>query len=363
MNWIDKIATLLIAVLVLSACTDEQETHRQVPLMLAPYGQPGVEVATRALVSGYVKYTDLYPQPQMQQSSIGIYLVEKLNNTNTVGPLKAFTYNSTKGYWYSSVAIEENHNYEIYGFHPATGVSNNSSLNYTTPTAPVLTLPTLNACSATDVCVVVGVKRALNKTQAIEDSGIQLGDFSYTASENDNYVYLLMDHLFTCVNFEFKINDRYDELRDIRIRKVEITPETAKNVQVVVSLSPNTTGDNPITNVVYNETVLTDPAVPTVIYDKGDDGGRLNPTTALVIPSYVYVASDGSTSSYTLTTTYDVIDNADKVVRPACVANNKITLPNTLTRGKKYTFESVVAPTYLYQLSDNDLNNPVLTIN
>jgi hypothetical protein len=63
-------------------------------------------------------------------------------------------------------------------------------------------------------------------------------------------------------------------------------------------------------------------------------------------------------------TTYNVYDRKGNLIRKDCKAKNVLNLPTGgLTRGQKYTFNLTVNPTYLYVLSDPDLDNPTITVN
>ena len=69
---------------------------------------------------------------------------------------------------------------------------------------------------------------------------------------------------------------------------------------------------------------------------------------------------------YELHSTYDVYDRMDNLIRKGCVAVNKIDVRSRfnqdLKRGYMYTLNLTVMPTYLYVLSDPDLDNPTVTV-
>ena len=70
-----------------------------------------------------------------------------------------------------------------------------------------------------------------------------------------------------------------------------------------------------------------------------------------------------------LTSVYDVYDRKGNLIRKGCKATNTIVLQDLLTgqitteRGKRYTINLIVKPTYLYMLSEPDLDNPTVKIN
>ena len=62
-----------------------------------------------------------------------------------------------------------------------------------------------------------------------------------------------------------------------------------------------------------------------------------------------------------MVTTYDVYDRKGNLIRENSEATNK--LPNlAAVRGQKVQVNLTVNPTYLYVLSDPDLDNPTITI-
>ena len=82
------------------------------------------------------------------------------------------------------------------------------------------------------------------------------------------------------------------------------------------------------------------------------------------------VAPSATNTVYMLRTTYNVYDSKGNLIRKDCQAENKLTLSfekhqgkTSLDVGEKYTFNLTVNPTYLYVLSDPDLDNPSLKVN
>jgi hypothetical protein len=66
--------------------------------------------------------------------------------------------------------------------------------------------------------------------------------------------------------------------------------------------------------------------------------------------------------NFTLRTTFDVYDKEGNLTRKGAVAENKISLAAVdLAAGEVYTVNLTIRPTYLYVLSDPDLENPTIT--
>ena len=82
----------------------------------------------------------------------------------------------------------------------------------------------------------------------------------------------------------------------------------------------------------------------------------------------------GSTDNFVLRTTYDVYDTnvttahpEGNLIRKDCVAENKINTNliaelTQLRAGELFTVNLLIKPTFLYMLSEPDLDNPTITI-
>jgi hypothetical protein len=71
---------------------------------------------------------------------------------------------------------------------------------------------------------------------------------------------------------------------------------------------------------------------------------------------------------FKLRSTYDVFDKQENLIRQGCHAENTIDLRqhfgneiNTM-RGNRYSLTLTVQPTYLYMLSEPDLDDPTVTL-
>ena len=69
-----------------------------------------------------------------------------------------------------------------------------------------------------------------------------------------------------------------------------------------------------------------------------------------------------------LISTYDVYDKKGNLTRQNCTATNTINISNLFSgqtetlRGRRYTINLTINPTYLYMLSEPDLNDPTVEI-
>ena len=160
-----------------------------------------------------------------------------------------------------------------------------------------------------------------------------------------------------------KIGTKYNELRDIYLKKMEL--QSAKTVsQAVVTLTANTAGTNPITDVRFTSS---DKAQANTVYDYGTDASTTQglKLTTDGTPFVSYCAPiTGMGSHLKLICTYDVYNRKGTKVRENCVAENSLADLSGLTieRGKKSVINLTVEPTYLYQLSEDELDNPGIKI-
>ena len=293
------------------------------------------------------------------QSPIQIFLMSGTSKTEG-----NFVYNPETGKWSSTIGVKETNNY-IYGFSPSTAAAGTISpltsgaADYSA--GAVMTLDNLSAVGGEDLCVVVGVKGVTTEAAA---GTPDFGTFYFEKQGTANYVSLLLDHLYSAIEFKIKIGSKYNELRDIHLKKMEL--QSAKTVsKAIVTLTANTAGTNPITSVSF---MPTNEPQTNAVYDYGTDA---NTTTGLPLTaegtkfgSYCAPIDGMGSSNLKLICTYDVYNKKGTKVRENCVAENSLAGLSGLTiaRGKKSVVNLTVEPTYLYQLSEDELDNPGIKV-
>jgi hypothetical protein len=220
-----------------------------------------------------------------------------------------------------------------------TGMS--SSLSSVTSDGATLTINGIKPVTADDICIITGVKET--------DTGLKEGWFHWSmANANDNfYMYLLMDHLYASVKFSLIVSEEYAQLRTIKLKTMTLSVNKA-SVNAAVTLH-NTEGTSPITSVTY--TLTGDNCAAEIFNDA--EGQALSSTTPIAV-SACFVPT--LSSDLTLFSTYDVYDSKGNLIRANCEATNKI--PNLeASRGQRVQLNMKVDPTYLYVMSDKDLDN------
>ena len=359
--------------------------------------------------SGYFLYGDIYDEK-------GNLYVNYANSDLTNKSISAFfTINNEENPYYGQLRYMSSGNkwrlsinkvdpstiaagdYYVYGFIPsnaadgATIAIRSGESSYTA--GATLTIKGL------DACVIIGAREGFDEDHdggytdtngnSTYDEGTDIrtnrlvaGDFKFyldtgtreVAGEtviNPNYLYLLFDHLCSAVTIGIKVDGDYNTLRTIKLK--QLTLQTAaesglmtEKADVVVTLNGNNTGTNPITTLTYTPTG----AVPEVgkggtpVY-QSDDGLTLETTSKSFLSHFLPITG---VTKVVITSTYDVYDKKGNLVRAGCKASNTIRLSDIISyfpgvqRGWKYAINLTVKPTYLYVLSDPDLNNPTVSV-
>jgi len=345
------IGILLIATtMLLSACSSDNPEAQTVTTVNEPVGKEvqlmsyaspftDQELSHRAAPAGFTAYT-----PD-KNTNMGIYM---LLSENWASPkLERITYYTSTGKWNAYFEVEKNKTFTVYGYMPKTGEMS-STLEKTDAGAATLTISNMKPVTTDDICIITGVKDT--------DSGLKEGQFSWSTPMEEIETYnisLLMDHLYAAAQFRLKIDADYASLRTIKLKTMTLSTNKG-SVDATVMLTHNDTGASPISSVTYDASGSSSTAD---IYNS-NEGTALDKTTPLSVNAYF---APGLSSNLTLVSTYDVYDSKDNLIRQNCTATNK--LPNLeAIRGQRVLLNMTVNPTYLYVLSDPDLDNPTITI-
>jgi hypothetical protein len=284
-------------------------------------------------------------------ASIGMFLV----GSDTQH--KQFHYRQNDHRWHSNIEITAGQGYRLYAYAPADAVT--AAISEESAAGVTMTFTQLPTVSSQDICFAVGVQ---HMTEANGTKDIKLGQFSFTGGAQDhNFVNLLMDHLYAGIKLQMTIDNDYAQLRTINIRKLELK-STNSAVQAAVTLASNTENTDPVQAVIYSGLSGTERIVTFFESTEGVALNADNITTPRPLEAMCcFVPTPTLSGDLTLVTTYDVYDkNGNRIGERT--ASNK--LPNMEAgRGDCVTLTLKVSPTYLYVLSDPDLDNPTITVN
>lgn len=389
--------TLSAALVLLVGCSNDEveESRRQsAPIELAAYVSTYTDVepigpaSTRAaadwMPSGYMPYSDLGVLLSNENDDIGVFFTNDGSGSPVLLPRK-FRYRDEK--WVIDKEIENGDDYYLYGYVPYSAAKpfNNGSLTATTiepnskyADGAILTLRGLNSVMTQDLCVIVGAKHGKKENESVvpdTDGKMVVGDFMCNirpgSDANPNYVFLLFDHLCSALRFRFHVDAKYAELRTIKLKRLDLSAYSneacttpAKKCNATITLQKTLDGTSPIVSVGFTQSGDGDSnnSYKEKIYEyTGNGNGEELPSDdeqytdhlgfALVINDINY---------YMLHSIYDVYDRKGNLIRENCEAKNKINIG--MVRGKIYTLKLTVMPTYLYVLSEPDLDNPTITI-
>lgn len=285
--------------------------------------------------------------------------------------------------WNSAIYVKNDKQYEMFGFIPADVADETSSVTNTSYKEASLTLNNLKPLSDKPVCLITGAINACNDSLSPTDY-LARGSYYYQPRHNnDRYgVRLLADHLYASVKFYIFVNSEYNARRTIKLRKMELTTETGK-ATVNASIKLDKTRGT-ITPFAFDLNTLTGSATETASVELfTDDEGQVIETesaydkmSAEDKANYINI-NPGYFGAWLyddlyLVSTYDVYDKKGNLIREGCTAKNhlKSKLVSTVAdkevpiikAGERIPINLIVNPTYLYVLSDPELDNPTISI-
>lgn len=321
------------------------------------------EGATRAsgdLPSGYTLYnyaTELAPIHEI----VGFMTyMEGPSGSKTPAHIPCYFFHQGSGenhIWTSRIVLQDG-TYYLYGYMPevsTTGVSITPKENDFSKGA-VITLTGLNAITPDDICVINGFKQ-YQEGGSVPDMSTPsaVGEFTFNSNGGDN-LYLLASHIYAGLKFQMKLDATYAALRKIKLKSLRVIPaQMVKTITATITLSAGS--ESPVGVVFATETEGTTETVPAVIYD--GEGKELTTTDQEFLACLCPILPSGT--QYILETTYDVYDQKDNPIREGETVRNVLTSPS-LAQGEIHTVSITVQPTYLYMLSEPDLDNPTFRV-
>lgn len=342
-------------------------------------GPQSVQKSPAAVTRGWLPPSgyDLYPNSEL---SIGVFFTQ---NPAAPGGYEEEYFYMQNGKWRVSMEELEPTTYYLYGYVPR-----DKSINASVALLPgggktyadgaVLTLENVPTVSSADLCMVIAAHNGKDDYSADEDysvSDLVRGDFSYEAQGTGvggggNYVYLLLDHLFSALRISMRVNGNYHALRTIKLKSMQVqtfngSTSTRKKTDIAITLTKTDGGLNPVSDVTFSP--IADSGTSGSKVMESEDGVTLTtePTTfqSHFMPHGV--------TKLVLTSIYDVYDKnvtpehpEGNLVRKDCTATNVLDISELFSgqsealRGRRYTINLTINPTYLYVLSEPDLDNP-----
>jgi hypothetical protein len=255
--------------------------------------------------------------------------------------------------------VKPGRDYFIFGFMPAPALLDPEpkpvpSVSDIDATHATMTITNLPAVSDKDYCIVTGVKAGR------VTGSIAAGSFGYHAPEDTDQGYdvsLLVDHVYAAVEFRIVIDAEYNQLRTIKPRQMVLNSIGRTALTVDISLAMNSTGTNPISDMDYDITDTREGSV--TLYAKSESESvalQENDDDAIVIKGY-FAVPDGYAQGMYVESTYDVYDKKGNMIDEGRVAINSLkSILSNLQRGQKKVVYLTVNPSYLYILSNDDVD-------
>ena len=340
-------------------------------------GTDGAYLTTRAwaVPTDYMAYEDGI-------QSIGIAFTKDGEDPVSNSMIGTFFYSSGK--WRTSVetmqTTEENKPYYLYGYIPHlpaikysitdyNGGSTDEEKNAEYSKGAIMKLENVPTVMPKDLCVVIGAKQGTDKETV---TGLRRGDFSVSAEETSdaapkNFIFLLFDHLYSSLRMKMKVHPDYATLRTIKLKKLLLSTQVGTTTSkdhsdITITLQPNDGSASPITDISYTPTADALDIDGGIEFWSSDAGVDL--TTQQTFTGH-FMPSDITTLD--LTSVYDVYDTQGNLLRENCRATNTMTLyslsnQDEAHRGERYTVTMTIKPTYLYMLSEPDLESPTVVM-
>lgn len=371
---------LMSGMLLFAACSDDSVEDKPNPndrkqrITVLTGTSSFLEVSstpTRALPENYYSYS---PAASTVNSDIALFLTTGdagFAFDNASNPGYRVTYDPVYAKWTADITVDKNQkNYYIYGYMPMMdGVT--SELNKRTSSSSYedgcqLLLKNVKTLTSDDVCAIVGIGESNDPNEL--QNNTRLGRFHY--NPDNTYMLLLLKHLYAGLHFKAHIDPEYAKLRTIKVKKMTLTSvdEVADKVNIAVTITANDLGDDPMSNV-NTDIRFTNAGSSTSyvyidLYDNSDNPFEL-PTQTM--REFLSCFTPGTCTSFVLTSEYNVYDRKGNLIRENCTATNKIQSNDAMhidqmSPGDIYTIDLLVQPTYLYVLSDPDLDNPTFSV-
>jgi hypothetical protein len=270
---------------------------------------------------------------------------------------KMYSYSTDHWSSLTPFLVKENTQYYLYGYMPSSISAIQSAPDGDYSKGIDLAFTGLPAITTDDICVLVGVQRVgANSTSS---QSVTEGQYGFiTGIKGQNYLNLLMAHLYAKMKVSFMIDPAYAELRSIRLKTITLSSKYADGASEVSLRSGQGIG-SPTFQSGSGEQVH---SVILLDTEKILNKSFVSTPLTLDIPAYCRPMGLEGTYHLTLTTTYDVYDTKNQNLGER-TSENKIDFNMAEIRpGQEKDIVLTVKPTYLYILSEYDADNPTITL-
>lgn len=356
----------LSIMLLTASCGNDEIEKPGVTLYPVIESQLETVVQTRALTGSYIPYTGTTQSIYAH----AIAFKDDVRHSEEDAHGLFYRYSNT---WLSTVDAKEGSQYYLYA-HTALPGASSPTLLFTDKDHVSLSFNGLSVVTENDpmmCCASTGKTLPDNPAQAtwpeLTKGLYNIGTVENTIVDEQQVttkVFMAMDHLFAKATILFSIDATYNELRTIRVTGVEIVTENG-NLAGTHTYSYNTGNLTPATwtpSTGSQHIDLFEGENAVVEMDEESPTEVTLTTTPLEFGWFCFLPLQSSAPQLKLVVTYNVYDKSGNLTREAQTAVNANIL-NRLTSpvaGTDYHVSIVVSPTYLYQLSDDDVEMELL---
>lgn len=362
-------AAFAVAAFTLFSCQQEDVLdNNSGKVTIYPVLSRSVEttIQTRALEGNYSEF-----DADKQALSANAIAFNAQNNTRVADKDKQGVFAPLTEGWRSTVEVEPSYKYNLYTYSRTMPTATTPAFAYGNESNVSLTFNGLNIITETDPLVGIAAAGASLPADNVAPANypeltkgvFNLGTIPAAESGNSTYkAFLALDHLYSKATLSFRISEAYSSLREVRIKDVQIKMDhgvltgnhkyTFFDQQLTLA-TPATIGGGALSIDLFDGTNAT--AQP----NENEDFITL--TTEPREFGHYYFLPISPTPAMYLEVTYDIYDLKGKPVRENQTAQNKNLFAaisyngGTAAAGTNYKVNVLVSPTYLYQLSDDDL--------
>lgn len=355
---------MMAVALLMAACAEDnlQEVRPdgKVRVDVGCESQTEVQVGTRA-ADGYTTFGGA----DYDGVQLGVIAWQKNTQKYDQG-FATYSYSNGAGKWTSNVYLAKQ-TYNVYGYMPHNGEANSikpdlgSEANPSTFAMKWTGQPTF---ATMPVLASVGSARS---TDSVTDGSFRVDVDQVGQEEKINF---RMNHLLAKLTLQFYLPKPYADKRKIEVTQVTLGGAQGVANRYDITCSYDASGALTTTYAPMQGAPATGNNYPYTAGNAAD--GLFLTNREQLFGTYYFVpdAVNRSSNLMTLTVTYNVYDQNDKLTREHQTATNaRIALHkvNNVAQATQvahaYTVSVQVVPSYLYVLSDGDMQNPYIVLN
>lgn len=356
---------MMAVALLMAACAEDN------PLEVRPDGKVRVNVGCESQTEVQVgtRAADAYTPfggPDYDSVQLGVIAWQKNTLKYDQGfATYSYSYSNGAGKWTSNVYLAKQ-KYNVYGYMPHNGEANSilpDLGNEATPSTFAMKWTGQPTFATMPVMASVGAAKSNGSSSSVADGSFEVDVDLVGQEEKINF---RMNHLLAKLNLQFYLPKPYADKRQIKVTRVTLSggQGVADRYDITCSYAANgalTTTYMPMQGASTSGNT----------YPYKDSDGLLLKTAKQLFGTYYFVPDAVNRSNLmTLTVTYNVYDQSGNLTREHQTATNaKIALHkvNNVAQATQvaheYTANVKVVPSYLYVLSDGDMQNPYIVLN